>query len=328
MTIASRLTAPTRFSSLLGVGSIALALTVTVEAMAQQPAPPAKEQGDASAPTPKTGAGTPTVEECITAHREGQELRRQLRLMEARGILTECGSASCPGPVKRDCLRWVDEIATQLPSIVFRVDGEGGESSRNIRIFVENELRFQVVPNRAVEFNPGTYRFRFESDGKPPIEQEVVLGEAEKFKAVTIKFASESKTADAAAAQSVTTAKPLTPTLSAPAKSESRPVPLATYLFAGLGVVATANFVGWGLSSKSLVSDMQDRCAPDCEQVYIDRARTRALVADISLGVGVASFATATLFYFLRPTVTRPVEMDVGALPHGGFIGSVRVTAF
>ena len=315
----------------MSAGLALVIISTASQANAQKaPSPPTDKPGSegGAVATPAAGnSGTPTAAECIAAHRESQELRRQLKLVESRSMLGECGNAACPGPVKRDCLRWVDEIAAQLPSVVFRLEGSGDESARNVRIYVDGELRFQVVPNRSVDFNPGSYRFRFEADGKAPVELDAVLGEAEKFKAITVRFDSEPKPGAAPPSPTSLANKspaPLSPTPTV----ESRPVPLASYIFAGLGVAATINFAAWGLSSKSLVSELEDKCAPNCEQEYLDRVRLRSTIADISLGVGVASFATATLFYFLRPTVSVPVEMDVGVLPRGGVAAAIRVKAF
>jgi hypothetical protein len=195
-----------------------------------------------------------------------------------------------------------------------------------LKIYIDDELRFQVMPNRAVELNPGTYRFRFVAEGKPEVEQEIVLGEAEKFRTVTIRFSDPAKLPESG--PSVQQQAGLSTTTLPPRMTEERPIPLASYIFAGVAIVGGVNFAAWGLSSKSLVSNMEDNCAPDCQQTYIDRARTRALVADVSLGIGVASLATATVIYFLRPAKSVPVEVDVGILPRGGVAASVQLKAF
>jgi hypothetical protein len=308
-------------------------MSIPLQAGAQQgPAPTADPATGGSATPPataKSNAAAPTVEECLESHREAQALRKQFRLIESRDLLTECSNAACPGPVRRDCLRWVEEISQQLPSVVFRIDASEGESNRVVKIYVDNELRFQSMPSRAVEFNPGTYRLRFVMDGKDPVEQEVVLGEAEKFKSVTVKFPMPPKPGEETPTPVVTEgAKPLAPLPNPPATEQRRSIPLGSYIFAGLGVAAAINFTSWGLSSRALKSELENKCAPNCEQEYIDRVRFRAMVADISLGVGVASLATATVLYFLQPTTSVPVEVNVGMLPRGGVVGTVRVNNF
>ena len=317
----------------LTVGLIVGLSTVSVESAAQQNSASVDGAAAANVQNPEPSAkaaessAPATVDECLSAHRDGQTLRKQLNLIESRALFNLCSNAVCPAPVTRDCLRWTDEITAQVPSVVFRVESAENEASRKVKIYVENELRFQVVPNRAVELNPGTYRFRFEAEGKPPVEQEVTLGDAEKFRVVAIKFAADAQSAASAGPRQIAPAV-ATSTNPNQDKVESRPIPVASYVFAGIGAAAMINFAAWGLSSKSLVSDLQNRCAPDCEQTYIDRARFRATVADISLGVGAASFVTAGVIYFLRPSTYTPVEVNVGVLPHGGVMGSMRMIAF
>jgi hypothetical protein len=275
-----------------------------------------------------TSAPAPTVDECLAAHRESQALRKQYQLLESRALLSECTHAACPTPVKRDCSRWVEEIDQQLPSVVFRLDTSEGDSSRDIKVFVDGELRFQSLPNRATEFNPGTYRFSFSMPGKDTVEQEVVLGEAEKFKNIAVKFPSAQKPSEAVASTKPNEAITPGPTSKVSSIPANRPVPVASYVFAGLGVAAAASFAAWGFSSKSLRSNLENQCAPDCGQTEIDKIRTRALIADISLAASAASFGTAAILYFARPSVSTPVEVDVGVLPRGGMLGTLRIKAF
>lgn len=261
------------------------------------------------------------MDECLAAHREAQSLRKQLNLRESRELLSDCSHDACPGPVKRDCMRWIDDITLQMPSVVFRVDMGSDAPSSKIKIYVDSQLLFDALPGRAVEMNPGTYRFRFVLDTDETVEQEVVLAEGEKFKNVAVRFESAKQATAGSLPSSGSTSTPLV--TNEPVSTQTRPVPLATYIFAGVGAAAAVNFGIWAIWSESLRSELKRDCAPTCEQEYVDRVRTRGYVADISLGVSVASFAGATILYFARPTVTLPVKMNIGMLPNGGFAGTV-----
>ncbi|HMA97677.1 MAG TPA: hypothetical protein VKP30_33560 [Polyangiaceae bacterium] len=276
---------------------------------------------DPGSAAPTTRSAPPTVDECLAAHREAQSLRKQFRLRESRELLSDCSHDACPGPVKRDCMRWIDDITMQMPSVVFRLDTGDGTPTNKVKVYADGQLLFESIPNRAVEMNPGTYRLRFELEGKPPVEQEISLGEGEKFKNVSVKFESTKKpeTPGAGTPGAVGPA-PLTPE---PAVEHKRPIPIATYVLAGVGAAAAISFGVTAIWSESLRKELKNECAPNCEQEFIDRVRTRGYIADISLGVSVASFAAATVFYFTRPVVEMPVKLDVAFLPHGGFAGSV-----
>lgn len=307
---------------------VTLAIFTSSLQVAAQPGEPAASSATEKSPT---AAAQPSgaINDCLSAHRDSQQFRNQGKLVESNELLQTCSRDLCPTPVRRDCQRWANEVAAQTPSIKFRLGVDDGESSRFVKIFVNDALMFNVLPTKSVQFNPGKYHLRFVADGKPTVEQEVTLGDGDQDREVIIKFDQPppKATAPTAAATVTPTSKPvaLPP---APAQVESRPVPLATYLFAGLGVAATINFAAWGISSKSLTSDLEKQCSPNCPQDEVDSARLRAAIADISLGVGVASFATATILYLVRPKVMSPVNVDVGVLPRGGWAATVRVSAF
>lgn len=315
-------------------GVIALLLAVTSVSRAQQSSPAVETQNVAETPNPPNAEvaspAPPTVNECVATHREAQSLRQQYRLVESRGLLIECSNSACPGPVRRDCLRWVDEVGAQLPSVVFRVDSKGGDPVSNVKIYLDDELLSPSMPTRAVDVNPGPHRFRFVADGKPPIEQDIVLVEGEKYKSVVIEFEPEPKPLQPPDSSSNRVQPPSTITNSStqPPPRQLRPVPVATYVLGGVGLLALGSFATFAAWHQSLMSELEQECAPNCEKEYVDKLRTRAMIADISLGVGVASLVTATAFYIWRPTVTIPAEVRVEVLPQGGVLGMIRVREF
>lgn len=298
----------------LFIASASSVVLTSMSAFAQAPGP--------APATPATRTTPPTVDECLAAHREAQSLRKQLHLRESRELLSDCSHDACPGPVRRDCMRWIDDIAVQMPSVVFRVDTGDSPATSKVKILVDNQTLFDSLPGRAVEMNPGTYRFKFVLENGQAVEQELVLAEGEKFKNVAVRFEPAQKPTPETGSQS-TRPETLPPASNEPMSTQTRPVPLATYIFAGVGAAAAINFGVWGIWSESLRSELKKDCAPNCEEEYVDRVRTRGYIADISLGVSVASFAAASIFYFTRPTVSLPVKVDIATLPNGGFAGTI-----
>ena len=298
----------------------ALVFTLAPQVFAQTG--PSEKAAEATPPA------TPSAEQCVVAHRESQTLRRQYHLLESRDRLLECSNTACPGMVRKECQRWLDEVAVQISSVVVHVETGGSSPPDNIKVYIDGTLRFESIPNRAIELDPGTYRFRFEVPDRQPVELQVTVVEAEKFKNVTVKYSPPGKETDGlSVGRDDATHKPVSIRLVAPQKAE-RPVPTATYIFAGLGAAAAVNFAVWGIWTQSLKSTLEDKCAPDCHQEYITRIKTRALIADISLGVSVAALSTAAITYFARSEVKPPVDVALGPLPNGGFFGQLKFAAF
>lgn len=96
---------------------------------------------------------------------------------------------------------------------------------------------------------------------------------------------------------------------------------MATWVLGGVGVAGLGVFAGFGLAGRSGQSDLEDRCSPRCSPAEAKSTKTKYLIADIGLGVGVVSLAAATYFALTAPrdaTVTaRRFEADVVPLPGG-----------
>jgi len=73
-----------------------------------------------------------------------------------------------------------------------------------------------------------------------------------------------------------------------------------------VAAVGLAGFIGFGLAGKGAVDDMrkpvtEGGCAPTCSQDQVDAAKTKLLIGDIALGVGIGALAGAFAVYFLTP---------------------------
>ena len=248
---------------------------------------------------------------CLEQHVNSQRLRQERKLLEARDALVSCAAYECPVIVRRDCLNWLEELRREVPSLVFRVMVDG-RSTADAKVFLDGELVAEQLDGRAIEVNPGLHTIRYEVDSFPSLEQEVIVTEGERFRVVEGALVTPTEAEPALPAQGLPTG-----TLPPPEIEYERPVPTATYVLGGLGLAALATGAGFGIATLTLESDMEGRCADRCTSDAIRALEQRALIADISLGVGAASMVAAGLFYFLRPE--KPVnapEVDVAVGPH------------
>ncbi len=192
------------------------------------------------------------------------------------------------------------------------------------RVYMDGTLLLDQLKGKAVEVNPGTHRFRFELVAYTPIEREVLIGEGEKMRVVDAVFAPRPATG-------VEPPGSHSPAAPLPSRHEEgrRSVPTMSYVLGGLGVAALVNFAAWGVWFRLSKTDLENTCSPNCTQNRIDQVRQRAIVADVSLGVGVASLAGATLIYLLQPKrAERSLQVGAAALAGGGLLGTVAYSAF
>lgn len=258
-----------------------------------------------------------SVQGCIAAHTFAQELRNQGALLGSREQLLLCSRKECPGPVRAECLRFMDALRAQMPSVIFRVTVDGTVESE-VTAYLDGRMLFTELPTRALELDPGKYRLRVEHGALTPIERELLVFEGEHLVPITVAFVSPSGVSTAELP--VASAPVVAPV--APAGSVA-PVPWTVYALGGLGGAGLAGFVTFGIATRMKEKDLNTSCSPACSQSEIDGVRAMATVADTSLVVGGTALVAAAVFYFVRPTES----IRVGAVftPSRGMQSSVRV---
>lgn len=270
--------------------------------------------------TESSAAPDPVVQ-CVESYTEGQRLRNDGHLLEGRAQFWECSKAACPAAIRKDCIAWSEEIRAQIPTVSFRVTLDG-KVANEAKVYLDGVLTEKALEGRAVELNPGPHKVRFEYGSHPAQEQEFVAAEGERYRIINAEFHSASP------AEPASTGVAGGPLPSSPPTVIERPVPTLTYVFLGLGAVGAVSAAAWGISTSVTVSDLEATCSPQCSQGKIDAVEQRALITDISLGVGAAGFIAAGLTYFLRPEVPASagsVEFDAQNVGSHGALGLLRV---
>jgi hypothetical protein len=87
------------------------------------------------------------------------------------------------------------------------------------------------------------------------------------------------------------------------------PAPTLSYVFGGIGLTGLASFTGFAISGKSKENELE-HCAPNCARADVDDMRTRYLVGDISLAVGIAALGAGAYFFFADPFGERATHRE------------------
>jgi hypothetical protein len=246
---------------------------------------------------------------CVDAHVAAQRLRRDGKLRAAREQLVSCARTSCPQVLVRECAGWLSEVEATIPSVVFEATDETGRDLVDVRVEVDGQLLLARLGGSAVEMDPGEHQVRWTHPERKPVEQAVVVREGDRGRRISARL--EPLVAPSAGGGAVVAA------------AEERPVPVATWVLAGVGVAGIGAFGVLGGIGLSKEGDLDARrCAPNCPSEDVDSVRTTFLIGDIALGVGVAALAGATVFYLTRPAVpasaARPSPVRFGfAWQHG-----------
>ncbi|HEY8942913.1 MAG TPA: hypothetical protein VIM73_01570, partial [Polyangiaceae bacterium] len=226
----------------------------------------------------------------------------------------------CHPAIRADCVQWHEEVKTAIPTVVFSARS-WEQDLFDVRVFVDGKLVARRLDGRPLELNPGSHKFRFEAPGFAPEERQLLLVPGEKLRAIVVSFDAPEQAQGARPAEQ--TAPPAevkpdaggadTPAPVEPApepEGPSRPVPTLSYVFGAVTLAGVAGFAGLALTGLEDYNSLDSNCRPGCSSSEVDSVRTKFILADISLGVAVASAVTATILYINRPWVGLPAEQQ------------------
>jgi hypothetical protein len=273
---------------------------------------------------------------CAVAYENAQQLRSKLKLRRARDQLLVCGHSSCPAVVTKDCNAWLEEVELELTSVVFHVRDARGQDLTDVRISMDGEHLRDKLDGSSVFVDPGMHLFRFEAEGSSAAEVRQMLRKGDRDRPIELTLKARpddgfSKTEQEALDGGVggrtpdarpddRKLEPKTPVeiqLGAPA-SPSKTPGIGTFVAAGVGVAALSSFAYFGLSAQADAADMRNTCKPNCPADRVDAARSKIVVANVSLGVGVAALGVAGALWLLQGTpqpTASTVRIDVLPAP-------------
>ncbi len=141
-------------------------------------------------PLAPASARADETQACIDASDQGQTLRIDKHLREARTAFARCAQARCPDAVRTKCAEWLDQTQTALPTIVFVVKDAAGNDVSPVRVTLDGAVVTERYDGTALSANPGEHAFRFDwEEGKGRATRVFRLVEGEKDRLERIVFA-------------------------------------------------------------------------------------------------------------------------------------------
>lgn len=224
---------------------------------------------------------------CLTSYVDGQALRKEERLRAAASTFRVCAQPACPVRLSQNCLIWLREVESEIPSVVVSVT-QGGKPRTDLRVEIDGELTATSLDGKAIPVDPGQRRVRVVGEGVD-VTRTIATKKSEGPREVRIDVAAEA----------------------APAQTE-RPVPAVVWPLAGLAVVGAGVWGYFGVRGLNERSDLFDcKAAGNCEESAINRAHDHLVLADVGLGISVVAAAAATYFFLTRPS--RPAATTTEA---------------
>ncbi|HVW27067.1 MAG TPA: hypothetical protein VHC69_16995 [Polyangiaceae bacterium] len=230
-------------------------------------------------------AGVPAVSECLAASDKAIEERTQHHLLAAREQLLICASASCPGEVREECTRRVDDINAAIPSIVFDAKDPEGNDLSAVQVTMDGKVLAERLEGTSFSIDPGPHTFVFTMPGQPAVQKQLILVEGTKDRRETVTLGSPRPASppNARATSAPLQTRPLPPPVASEHPSDGSSQRLLGWTGVGLGGAGLVVGLVFELQRSSKLSDADAVCpsgtCPAKEQAG-DQARINQLTDD------------------------------------------------
>jgi hypothetical protein len=265
---------------------------------------------------PQTATAGPadTTEACLADHEASQRARDEGQLLRARETLQRCAVDTCPQLVRRDCLNWLADVDSALPSIAVSVIVAGKRKDPDA-FWIDDEAIEIADLGTAIELDPGVHRFRARARiGDEDVEREVelVIQPSVRRQAVRIELEVE-RVEDPAGVGAGTAGPP--GAADTRIRVEPKTLRVAGWATLGAGVGLGAVALGTGISGLRARSSALGECAPFCSSQRAGSIRARILVADIAGPLAGALLVTSVVLLALG--FRKPADKRVGVTGDG-----------
>ena len=226
---------------------------------------------------------------CGNAYVQGQRLRKEGRLVEARPELLVCARDPCPKVFQPECVEWLGDVEKRVPTVVFRARDARGEDVADVHVSVDGASIAGGMSGSAAEIDPGEHVLRFDREGYRPIERRVFIREGEKARLIDVQYEPP--------AQAPASVPP------APPDREAALWPV--YVSGAVTVVGLVGLAVFGTRGVSEWNDLQS-CNGHCAAADYDATRRDLRLADVALGVSIVGLAfTGGLLLFRSAATTK-----------------------
>jgi hypothetical protein len=274
-----------------------------------------------------TGARADDKAQCFDGASEGQTLRDQHKLIEARAQFTICARQVCPKQVRKDCTEWLEQVDRALPTIVVSAKDATGRDLLDVTVTLDGRSFATKLAGESVPVNPGTHALHFETSDGGRLDQQVLVREGVKNESVAVVIAPPPPPAPVGPASDARGGG-----LGAVEAPSSTPGPWRTigFVAGGAGIVALGVGAAFGFKAIGDKNAAQCDASNACDPGPLSSARSDSTISTVGFVAGGVLLAGGAALVLLapsgRPTDASSVRVapavgarDAGLLLSGSF---------
>jgi hypothetical protein len=248
---------------------------------------------------------------CVDANTNGQALRLDGKLGDARVQLEACTDPRCPAIVRDDCASRLRELDAVEPTMILALDAPPGGP---VTVSIDGKPVAHALEG-PFRVDPGTHLFLFTRDGQEAVSRTFVVREGEKNRREKIVLPPPPARLPAPG-----------PVAAAPEQaSAGSPRKTAGLVVGAVGLTTLAVGAVFGLLTSAASRRQQDACASptscsDRAQALSehDTAQTDGAISTVGFVAGGALLVGGALLYLTAPSVAEPAAPRVSLAPAVG----------
>jgi hypothetical protein len=241
-----------------------------------------------------------TKEQCIAASESGQDARMSRRLSEAEARFRSCSAMSCPGPIREDCLRRLEEVRRATPTVVLVIKDTDGRLVSGATISLDGAPVGNRQEGAVIRMDPGEHTLQIAATGYIPATKKVVVAEGASGREESIVLSTVAPGG---------TDRPHSAEATSPAAPSSTQRTISYFVMGagalGLGFGGVSGLLARGSHNKAL-----DDCKGNpCLAGHGDETTAShwATTSTISIGIGAALVVGGLALFFTAPKSSSTV---------------------
>lgn len=262
-------------------------------------------------------AGSAHAQACANSYKEAQDKEAAGHLLEAREQYSSCAKSACGPFLLNECTTRHARLDLDIPSVVpVATHKKSGKPYQHVQVTLDGQPFASSLDGRALQVDPGMHEFTFTTQSGTSVTEKALIMQGDRNRRIAVTMPSKHPAADSAplveaepeAGHADATEAPAPATADHASASREPPnpaappkgVPALSWLLSGVGVLGGAGYVVFSSWGKKDNDALRRQCAPNCDPASVSQVKQRYLMADISLGVGIAGLGGAILVYALR----------------------------